>query len=94
MHAMVRTYSGQGAAEIFDLIEQRQDDLKSLIGGVPGFISYAALRTAEGGTTVTVCEEKEGTDESARRAAQWVKENATESPSAPTITEGTAVLQF
>ena len=36
---------GQGASELFDLLGQREEEVKSLIGGVPGFVSYAAFRT-------------------------------------------------
>ena len=94
MYVVVRSYSGPGATELFDLIGQREDEVRDLITGVPGFIKYAAVRTGDGGVTVTMCEDKEGTDESSRRAADWVKENATASVSAPEISEGTAVLQF
>ena len=61
---------------------------------MPGFVSYAALPSSVGGTTVTVCEEKNGTDESSRRAAEWVKENVNATVTPPQITEGNAVLQF
>lgn len=94
MYAVVRTYSGQGAAELFDLLGQREEDVKALLSGVPGFISYAAVRTGGGGVTVTVCEDKAGTDESSRRAAEWVKENVGATTDPPAITEGDAVLQF
>jgi len=94
MHVVVRSYSGQGATELFDLLGQREEDVKDLISGVPGFVSYAAVRDGDGGMTVTVCEDKEGTDESSRRAADWVKENVTGSAGPPTITEGDTVLQF
>ena len=94
MHVVVRTYSGQGASELFDLLGQREEDVKELISGVPGFVSYAAVRDGDGGVTVTVCEDKEGTDESSRRAADWVKENVSGSADPPTITEGDTVLQF
>src|SRR3954451_20104404 len=94
MHAVVRTYSGQGASELFDLLGQREADVKALISGVPGFVNYAALRNGDGGMTVTVCEDKAGTDESSRRAADWVKENLTATPSPPNMTEGNTVLQF
>ena len=94
MYAVVRTYSGQGAAELFDLLGQREEDVKALISGVPGFISYAAVRSGDGGLTVTVCEDKAGTDESSRRAAEWVKENLGATTNPPAITEGDAVLQF
>ena len=64
MYVAVRSYSGPGASELFDLLGQRQDEIKELIGGVPGFVSYAAARTGDdSGVTVTVCQEKAGTDE-------------------------------
>ena len=94
MYAVVRTYSGQGASELFDLLGQREEDVRALISGVPGFVSYAALRTGDGGVTVTVCEDKAGTDESSRRAAAWVKENVSATANPPTVTEGNTVLQF
>lgn len=94
MHSVVRTYSGQGASELFDELGRREEDVKTLIGGVPGFVSYSAVRSGDGGVTTTVCEDKAGTDESSRRAAAWVKENVNASVPAPAITEGDTVLQF
>ena len=94
MYVVVRSYSGQGASELFDLLPQRQEDVKALISGVPGFASYAAFRSGDGGVTVTICEDKEGTDESSKRAAGWVKENVTGTVDPPTITEGSTVLEF
>jgi hypothetical protein len=94
MYAVVRSYSGQGASELFDQLEQRNDEVKELIGGVPGFVSYTALRSSDGGITVTVCEDKTGTDESSRRAAEWVRENISSTANAPTINEGDTVVHF
>ena len=94
MHVIIRSYSGQGASELFDLLEQREEDVKELITGVPGFVSYAAFRTADGGRTVTACQDKAGTDESSNRAAAWVKENMTASVDPPEIAEGATILQF
>ena len=94
MYAVVRTYSGQGSSELFDLLGQREEDVKALISGVPGFVNYAAVRSGDGGVTVTVCEDKAGTDESSRRAAEWVKENVSGTADPPAITEGNTVLQF
>lgn len=95
MHVVVRSYSGQGASELFDLLGQREEDVKNLIGGVPGFVSYAAFRSGgDSGTTVTVCQDKAGTDESSRRAAEWVKDNVSTTGNPPVITEGSTVLQF
>jgi hypothetical protein len=94
MYMVVRSYSGQGASELFDLLGQREEDIKSLIAGVPGFVSYAAVRSGAGGVTVTVCQDKAGTDESSRRAAEWVGENVSGTADPPEITEGETVLQF
>jgi hypothetical protein len=94
MYAVVRSYSGPGASELFDQLEQRNDEVKDLIGGVPGFVSYTAFRGGEGGITVTVCQDKSGTDESSRRAGEWVTENIGAAASPPVITEGSTVIHF
>lgn len=49
MYVAVRSYAGQGATELFDLLGQREEDVRELIGGVPGFVTYAAFRTDDGG---------------------------------------------
>jgi hypothetical protein len=94
MYVVVRSYSGQGASELFDLLPQREEEVKDLISGVPGFSSYAAFRSGDGGVTVTICEDKNGTDESSRRAADWVKENISTTIDPPEITEGSTILEF
>ncbi|MFZ0091655.1 MAG: hypothetical protein WAL63_19285 [Solirubrobacteraceae bacterium] len=94
MHVVIRSYSGQGASDLFDLAGQRTDDLKTIISGVPGFISFAAFRTDGGGVAVTVCQDKTGTDESTRRTADWVKDNFSTTVDPPTITEGSTFLEF
>ena len=94
MYTVVRQYSGPGVSELFDLIEERSDDVKELITTTPGFISYAAFREGDGATTVTSCEDKAGVDETSKRAADWISENATTSVAPPEITEGSPFLQF
>ena len=42
-YVVIRSYSGQGASELFDLLGQREEDVRSVISGVPGFVSYAAF---------------------------------------------------
>jgi hypothetical protein len=94
MHVVIRSYSGQGASELFDAMEQREEDVRELISGVPGFVSYAAFRSGDGVRTVTACQDKAGTDESSNRAAAWVKENVSASVDPPEITEGSTFIQF
>ena len=93
MHVVVRSYSEQGASALFDLLGQREEDVKALISGVPGFVSYAAFRSGDGGMTVTICQDKAGTDESSRRAAEWVRENVSTTVDPPAVTQGSTVLQ-
>jgi hypothetical protein len=86
MYAVVRSYSGQGASELCDQLEQRNEEFKDLIGGCPA--------SSANGITVTVCQEKTGTDESSRRAAVWVKENISATTNPPVTTEGSTVVHF
>jgi aspartate/methionine/tyrosine aminotransferase len=94
MYVTIRSYTGQGASELFDALVERREDVKALISTVPGFVSYEAFRNNGGGQTVTVSEDKAGTDESSRRAAEWVKENIGVNVEPPVVTEGSAVLHF
>jgi hypothetical protein len=94
MHTIIRSYTGEGADELFTEIEALQAEVRDLISGVPGFISYTAFRTHDGGTTITACDDKAGTEESSRRAAEFVRQNVSVKVASPSVTEGDAVLQF
>ncbi len=48
MHAVIRTYSGKGAKELFDVLEKSKADVEKLIRSVKGFVSYSLVRTAGG----------------------------------------------
>jgi hypothetical protein len=93
-HTIIRRYDGEGAGELFDLMEERSDEVQEIISSVPGFVSYTAFRTNGGGASVTVCEDRDGTDESSRRAAEWVAENASFEVATPSVSEGDALLEF
>jgi hypothetical protein len=95
MHAVVRTYSGSGAKELFDVLEQRKEEVEKIIRSVPGFNAYTLIGTDDGGVTVTVCNDKVGTDESLRLAREWIQENATDTGAgAPAVSEGSVILQL
>ncbi len=95
MHAVVRNYSGTGAKELFGMLEERQAEVESLIRSVTGFVGYSLIRTDDGGVTVTVCENKAGTDESLQLARDWIQENAPDlGTSPPAISEGSVVLHL
>jgi hypothetical protein len=93
MHAIIRTYSGGGAKKFFDFAQTRKSEIEQVMRAVPGFISFTAFETADGGATVTVCNDKAGTDESARVAREWIAKNAGDiGVSPPSVTEGSVVL--
>ena len=95
MHAVVRSYSGSGAKELFDLLEQRLAEVESLIRVVQGFVAYSLIRTDDGGVSVTVCQDKAGTDESLQAARDWIQQNASDlSTSPPAVWEGSVLLQL
>ena len=94
MYTVVRQYSGQGASQLFDVLESKKDEVERLIRGVSGLVSYTLLRTSNGGITVTVCQDKAGTDESVRIAADWVRQNASVATTPPVISEGNTILHF
>jgi len=94
MHAVIRRYSGEGAAQLFDELERHRGELEPLLRGVPGFVAYTLTRTAEGGLSVTVCQDKTGTDESVRIAGEWIRKNVTASASPPQVSEGDVILQL
>ena len=95
MHAVVRTYSGKGAKELIDVLEKNKPEVEKLIRAVKGFVSYSLVRTASGGFSVSVFQEKAGTDESVRAARDWIAKNAGNLGTArPTVSEGTVVFQL
>jgi hypothetical protein len=95
MHAVVRTYTGPGAKELAERIAARSAEIEGLIRGVPGIVSYTFITTPEGGMSVTVCQDRAGTDESIRVAREWITKNAADlSTSPPAVAEGPAVVQL
>jgi len=94
-YAVIRSYSGKGAVEVFDRIVAGEEDVKRRISAVDGFVSYTLVRTSTGGATVTVCRSKAGTDQSIQVARDWIQANASELNAAPpTVIEGPAGLYF
>jgi hypothetical protein len=95
MDAAIRTYSGKGAKELFDVLETHKKDVEGLMRSVKGFSSYSLIRTGDGGTSVTVCHDKAGVDESIQKAKDWIGKNAPSvGASAPKVSEGHVILQL
>ncbi len=95
MYAVVRTYSGPGAKELFHLLEERKAEVEAAIRSVSGLVSYTLVRTEMGGTSVTVCKDKAGADESVRIAREWIRQHASALGSnPPEVEEGSVVVQI
>jgi hypothetical protein len=95
MYLVERRYTG--ASALVDAMVQGEQEVRKLISTVPGFRAYYAARTGGGGAvaTVTVCDDKAGTDESTRRAGEWVRANVSGvSVAPPQVTEGETYINF
>jgi hypothetical protein len=94
MHAVIRTYSGHGAKELFNMLEKDKSTIEQLIRGIKGFVSYSLVRTEEGGFSVSVFQDKAGADESVRVARDYISKNAGNIGVAPPkVSEGSVILQ-
>ena len=77
------------------MLEDRKEEIEGLIRGVSGLVSYDLVKTEEGGMTITVCENKTGTDESLAVSLGWLKENAAHlKVNAPGVSEGTVAVHL
>ena len=95
MHAVIRDYTGSGAQRLFDLLEKKKAEVKNVIKPVKGFVSYSLVRTARGGFSMTICQDKAGTDESIRAARDWIAKNASDAREAPPkVSEGAVILHL
>ena len=95
MHAVVRHYTGTDAKELFDLLEKRKADVEVHLRKVHGLVSYTLLRTGDGGTSVTVCKDKAGSDESMKVAHDWIQKNASNlHPKPPVVAEGSVIVEI
>ena len=93
MYVVVRQY--EGASPLADAMAERADDVEQLLTSVEGFVAYHAARDGDTVTTVSVCSDRAGAEETTRRAAAWVQENlpgATVSP--PQVRTGEVFLSF
>jgi hypothetical protein len=95
MEAIVRTYTGKGASELFDLLEKHKADVEKAITSVKGVESYTLVRSSDGdgGMSVTVGQDKTSIEESARTAKEWIAHNAGSiGAGAPKVFAGTVII--
>ena len=95
MDVVVRTYTGKGSKELLSLLDKHKTDVEKLMRTVKGFESYTLARSTEGegGLSMTVCQDKAGTEESARVAKEWLAKNATNiQMDAPKTSAGSIII--
>ncbi|SAL06345.1 hypothetical protein AWB78_08021 [Caballeronia calidae] len=93
METVIRRFSGKGAKEFMDLLEQRAGEVEERMRSIKGFVGYTLARTGDGGFSVTVCQDKAGADASIQQAKDWIAKNAASTGvGAPEITEGSVIL--
>jgi hypothetical protein len=88
MYAVVRHY--KGATRLVDFLAQHEREAQQVMGGIPGVVAYYQVRSADGGLSITICQDQAGTTESGRRAAEWLRQNYPEAASItpPEVIEG------
>ena len=91
----IRYYSGSGTKKLFDLLEKKKTEVENVVKPVKGFVSYSLIRNRSRGFSITICEDKAGTDEGTRAARDWIAKNARNTGVAtPKVSEGTVVLHL
>ena len=91
MYASVRRYRSSDAAEVG---RRAKEGFAPIVKDVPGFQAYYYLDSGDGtATTVTICDDQAGVEESVNRARDWVGENAADLvEGAPDVTNGEVVF--
>jgi hypothetical protein len=93
MYAVLRRYAN--ATKLIEEMDRRPQEVESIIGAVPGFVAYHAIRTGDTLVTISVCQDQTGTEETTRRAAAWVRENVGPGVvGAPDVTSGEVFINF
>jgi hypothetical protein len=77
MHAVIRTYSGKGAVELFALLAKNKSSIEQEMRQINGLLSYALVKTEDGGVSITVGKTKGAINKSATIARNWLAKNAT-----------------
>jgi hypothetical protein len=92
MHTVIRRYTGSSLREV---VKQNEKSLREAMAAVPGLRGYYLMEGNGEIASVTVCDTREGTQESNKRAAAWVKEHvpASANLSSPDVFEGETILE-
>ena len=92
MFAAIRTYGITDSDELSELVK---DGFLPIVESVPGFVAYYVVNAGNGvASSITICEDKTGADESTSREAAWVEEHALDFiDSGPAIVTGAVLAE-
>ena len=93
MYASIRRYTSADP-RFWEQIQQQRSSLEAAFRRVQGFQSWYLVRTGDGLTTVTLCDDQAGAEESVRTAANWIRETIPNMISGqPEVSNGEVALQ-
>jgi hypothetical protein len=75
------------------LFSESEAEIREMMTGVSGFGSYNVIDTGTGGASITVCDDKAGTDGVAQVMVPWVRAKLPD-VAPPQVIEGEGVLRF
>jgi hypothetical protein len=90
MYATLRWYSDP---EVAGRLQERSDEIKSVISEISGFRAYYLIRSEAGTISVSVFDDESSTKESNEAAASWLRANMP-GISADNVAGGEVVLTF
>jgi hypothetical protein len=90
MYATLRWYDDPDLA---GRLQERGDDVKSIISGIAGFRAYYLVRADAGTISVSIFDDESSTMASNDAAASWLRENMP-GVSATNVAGGEVVLSF
>jgi hypothetical protein len=95
MHASVRQYKTSDAAEVGRRANDENTGFTPLARAIQGFQAWYLIDNGDGTiTTVTVCDDEAGVNESVEKARGWVGENAADLvEGTPNVTNGEVAAQ-
>lgn len=95
MYVVVRQYEGASALADVMADEAAAADVKEVLSGVQGFVAYYAAREGDSVTTVSICQDRAGAEETTKQAGALVQKylpGTTMSP--PRVGTGEVILNF
>ncbi len=78
MYMAIRKYQTTAGASIQEIVQRVQEGFVPIVSQTPGFVAYHIVNTGNGTVaSVTLFEDQASSEESTRRATDWVRQNLT-----------------